>query len=101
MVGDLVDGVSPTYRHRVANPQVPPPHGRYRRLVTFEFSATLWMHQGEAAWHFVTLPEEVADEIRGWFETLPGWAGGPRSAPHPVRFTREAWWDRFRPPTGP
>lgn len=27
------------------------------------FTATLWLHQGEAAWHFVTLPEDVADEI--------------------------------------
>ena len=29
--------------------------------VTFE--APLWRWQGEAAWHFVSLPEDVADEI--------------------------------------
>lgn len=29
--------------------------------VTFE--APLWRWQGEAAWHFVSLPEEIADEI--------------------------------------
>ena len=49
----------------------------------------------------VDVDEEVADEIRGWFETLPGWTGGPRSAPHPVHFTREAWLDRYRPLTRP
>lgn len=31
--------------------------------VVYDFTATLWMHQGEAAWHFVTLPTHVADEI--------------------------------------
>lgn len=31
--------------------------------MTFDFDAVLWEHQGEAAWYFVTLPEEVADEI--------------------------------------
>lgn len=29
----------------------------------FEFSADLWRHAGEAAWHFLTLPHDVADEI--------------------------------------
>jgi len=31
--------------------------------VTFDFTAALWMHHGEAAWYFVTLPEPIADEI--------------------------------------
>lgn len=30
---------------------------------TFEFSAELWRYTGKAAWHFVTLPHEVADDI--------------------------------------
>ena len=31
--------------------------GRYR------FAAQLWEHDGQAAWHFVSLPEKLADEI--------------------------------------
>jgi hypothetical protein len=27
------------------------------------FQAELWLHEGEAPWHFVTLPREIADEI--------------------------------------
>ncbi len=30
---------------------------------TFEFTADLWRYTGEAAWHFVTLPHDVADDI--------------------------------------
>ena len=29
----------------------------------FEFDATLWRHSGQAAWHFVTLPFDVSDDI--------------------------------------
>ena len=28
------------------------------------FSSTLWIWQGEASWHFVTLPEDKASEVR-------------------------------------
>lgn len=28
------------------------------------FSATLWQWEGEGGWHFVTLPADVADEVR-------------------------------------
>lgn len=28
-----------------------------------EFTAPLWEWDGDAAWHFVTLPEELSDEI--------------------------------------
>ena len=27
------------------------------------FPATVWMHDGPAAWHFLSLPAEIADEI--------------------------------------
>lgn len=27
------------------------------------FEAELWLHAGEAAWHFVTLPHELSDDI--------------------------------------
>lgn len=29
----------------------------------YRFEAALWRHQGEAAWHFVTLPDGVSDDI--------------------------------------
>lgn len=29
----------------------------------YRFQAELWMYTGKAAWYFVTLPHEVADEI--------------------------------------
>lgn len=27
------------------------------------FETELWLHQGEAAWHFLTLPADVSDDI--------------------------------------
>ena len=29
----------------------------------YTFRARLWLHSGDAGWHFVTLPHDVADEI--------------------------------------
>lgn len=29
----------------------------------YRFRAAVWLHTGEAAWHFLTLPTDVADEI--------------------------------------
>jgi hypothetical protein len=41
--------------------------GRYGAGVTsigiFEFSAPLWLHPGADAWHFVSVPPEVSDDI--------------------------------------
>jgi hypothetical protein len=31
---------------------------------SYEFHAELWLNPGEAGWHFVTLPAEVADDIK-------------------------------------
>lgn len=31
--------------------------------MTYAFRADLWLHDGEAGWHFVTVPPELADEI--------------------------------------
>ncbi|HEX6026826.1 MAG TPA: DUF1905 domain-containing protein [Solirubrobacter sp.] len=28
------------------------------------FTAELWRHAGQGGWHFVTLPHDVADEVR-------------------------------------
>lgn len=30
----------------------------------FHFSATVWLWNGESSWHFISLPDEVADEIK-------------------------------------
>lgn len=30
---------------------------------TYRFTTELWEYPGDAAWHFVTLPEDAADEI--------------------------------------
>jgi hypothetical protein len=32
--------------------------------VTYTVTAELWLYQGDAPWHFVTLPLDVADELR-------------------------------------
>ncbi|HUS42626.1 MAG TPA: DUF1905 domain-containing protein [Ilumatobacteraceae bacterium] len=32
-------------------------------MTTFEFTADLWRYSGKAAWYFVTLPHDVADDI--------------------------------------
>ena len=29
-----------------------------------EFTADLWEHEGQGAWHFVTVPEEPSEDIR-------------------------------------
>ena len=41
---------------------MPPPD--YRAGVTETFTAVLWVHDGPAGWHFLTLPPEVADDVR-------------------------------------
>lgn len=30
---------------------------------TYRFRAELWLYSGKAAWHFITLPHDVTDEI--------------------------------------
>lgn len=30
----------------------------------YEFTTPLWLWDGDAAWHFLTVPEDVTDEIR-------------------------------------
>lgn len=29
----------------------------------YDFKAELWLHEGQAAWYFITVPEDVSDEI--------------------------------------
>ncbi len=44
----------------------------------FEFEADIWLYDGDAAWHFITVPEDVSDQIeaqsadkRGGFGSVP------------------------------
>lgn len=37
---------------------------------TYRFTTELWEYPGDAAWHFVTLPEDAADEITAVTEGL-------------------------------
>ena len=32
-------------------------------VIAFDFTADLWRYTGKAAWYFVTLPHDVADDI--------------------------------------
>ena len=36
------------------------------------FSAPLWRWSGESAWHFLTVPEAIGDDIRSRVEPGPG-----------------------------
>ena len=31
--------------------------------MAYEFRALLWLWEGDAPWHFLTVPEEISDEI--------------------------------------
>ena len=39
--------------------------GAYAPPVPFRFDAELWQWAGDGAWHFVTVPAGVSDEIEG------------------------------------
>lgn len=40
----------------------------------YKFSAEVWLYNGPGAWHFITLPQDIADEIRDIFGTnRRGW----------------------------
>lgn len=30
----------------------------------YQFAAKLWLYPGEGAWHFITLPQDISDEIK-------------------------------------
>lgn len=32
-------------------------------MAQLEFEAELWLYEGDAAWHFITLPPDISDEI--------------------------------------
>lgn len=44
----------------------------------FRFTAPLWPHLGEGSWYFVTVPDEVSDEIRDLTEGRRAGSGSVR-----------------------
>lgn len=45
---------------------------------TYNFSAEVWLYQGNAPWHFVTLPKDLAVEIQSVFgDRERGWSSLP------------------------
>jgi Domain of unknown function (DUF1905) len=40
--------------------------------MTFTFTAKLWVYSGKGAWHFLTMPKTIADEIRFFNATAKG-----------------------------
>ena len=55
---------------------------------SWEFTAPLWKWDGNAAWHFITLPFEVTDEID---EITTGKQGGFGSVKVNVTIGRTTW----------
>lgn len=51
--------------HITPAPQAKPaaPGDATESSTRYEFDAELWEHDGDAAWHFVSLPEQIADAI--------------------------------------
>ena len=39
----------------------------------YVFSAELWQYDGPSAWYFVSLPPDIADDIRAEFGAQAGW----------------------------
>jgi hypothetical protein len=55
---------------------------------TYAFDATVWEHEGDGAWHFVSVPPDVADEIA---ERTEGRTGGFGSVRVEVTIGRSTW----------
>lgn len=53
-----------------------------------DFTAPLWLWPGDAAWHFVSLPEDAADDIR---ERFAGQRRGFGSVRVHVRVGETTW----------
>ena len=57
------------------------------RIGEFEFTAPLWLHQG-GSWYFVTVPEEISEDIRDLTVGLRHGFGSVRVA---VTVGRTSW----------
>ena len=46
--------------------------------MTYSFTAKVWIYDGPAAWHFITLPKDVAEDIEVRFGHVKrGWGSLP------------------------
>lgn len=44
----------------------------------YRFKATVWLYQGEGAWHFISLPKDLSVEIKNAFGGIKrGWGSMP------------------------
>lgn len=69
--------------HASRTPALPKPPER-----TYVFRAKIWVYDGPAAWHFVTLPKSLSQTIRKTFEfAARGWG----SLPVEVRIGQTTW----------
>jgi hypothetical protein len=55
--------------------------------IVYRFEAELWLWDGDAAWHFVTLPEDVSDDV----EEQAGARRGFGSVPVQVTIGSSTW----------
>lgn len=44
----------------------------------YSFTAEVWEHSGEMSWHFISLPEDIADEIEERYAHRAGGFGSVR-----------------------
>lgn len=47
-------------------------------MAEFRFEAQLWLYGGDAAWHFVTVPTDISDEIEATTTGAPRGFGSVR-----------------------
>lgn len=63
--------------------------------ILYEFKATVWQHEAPGGWFFVTLPEDVSNEIREnlkWQEE--GWGRlKAKAAIHVSEWDTAIWFD--------
>ena len=64
---------------------------------SYEFRAPLWLYPGESAWHFITLPVDIADEIR---EESAGFRRGFGSVKVTADIAGHQWQTSIFPDTG-
>jgi hypothetical protein len=66
--------------------------------IKYQFTTSLWQHNGAGGWHFVSLPEEIAAEIRTFFKSMEeGWGRlkvRAKIANH--EWTTAIWYDTKR-----
>ena len=44
----------------------------------YQINAKIWLYPGKAAWHFVTIPQEISEDIKSLFgDRAKGWGSLP------------------------